>query len=141
MFKFVLDEIHLYDVDNLLFYFLFNAHRHTQLTPLEIPCPGNHQHVVFWFHSCSPLLWLTSFQICAWWNPPIWFWQPSFLFLFNAHRHTQLTTFRIPRPGNHQHVVLFIPWVFPFTSAYIFSNGARWNPPIWFWQPSFLCLF
>ena len=42
----MLDEIHLYDSDNILFYVFFNAHRHTQLTPFEISCPGNHQHVV-----------------------------------------------------------------------------------------------
>ena len=94
-------------VTTVCFYFL-NAHRHTQLNILEIPYPGNHHHVVFWFHSCFPLRWLrlcfkmvvAGIQLHGCDNL-------CFLFIFNAHRHTQLNLFGIPCPGNHHHVVCF----------------------------------
>ena len=87
------------------FYLFINAHRHTQLHILEIPCPGNHHHVVLLIPFVFPLSLAYIFKSVVDAIQLHDFDNHLFLFLFYAHRHTQLNRSEIPCPGNHHHVV------------------------------------
>ena len=115
-FKMVVDKFQRYDVNNRLLYFFFNAHRHTQLNPSGIPCPGHHHHVVFLIPFVFPLTLAYIFQNRGWRNPTIWCWQFSLLFLFWCSPTHSIKSFRESRVLVIIIVLLFwfhacLPWL------------------------------
>ena len=99
-FQICLGEIHLYDFENLLYYYLFLMHidKHESYhfkNPVSWKSSTLINMCFCWFHERFLWRWLTISNL-SWCNPPIRFWKPTSI--STNHIRSEISC-----PGNHQH--------------------------------------